>query len=138
MITRCGIYTRTAIQDQDISAALKNAERFIEAQENAWVATHYHDNGYSGANMVRPALLRLIRDIEAGKIQAVLVDDICVLTRNHADMIDLAKLMALHNVRLITLKHGGDFENPVGRLLLQILISFAEYERQLEEKGKAA
>ncbi len=135
MIKKCGLYTRTAIKDQDISAALKAAETFLEAQPDTWIAKHYHDNGYSGSNLVRPSIIRLMDDIREGKIDAVIVTGIDQISRNAADFCEFAAILNEHNVQLITLKHGLSEASPAGNLLLMMLAAFAQYQEELEQEA---
>ena len=132
MIKKCRIYTRTAIADQDISAELKNAEDFLAAQPNTWISTHYHDNGYSGLNLVRPSIIRLMNDIREGKIDAVVVTGIDRISRNVADFCEFAAFLNEYNVQLVTIRHGIIEETPVGNLLLTLLAAFAQYQDSLE------
>ncbi len=134
MIKQCAIYTRTAIKDQDVGADLRAAENFIEAQPDAWVFRHYHDNGYSGRNMVRPAILRLMRDIRAGRIDAVIVMGVDRISCDAADFCEFAALMNEHNVRLVTLRHGVVGASSTGNLLLTLLAAFAQYQDSLERE----
>ena len=135
MIKKCAIYTRTAIKDQDISADLKAAETYIETLPDTWIAKHYHDNGYSGLNLVRPSILRLLDDIRAGKIDAVVVTGIDRISRNVADFCEFAAIMNEHNVQLITLHHGLIEASPAGTLLLGLLAAFAQYQDSLDREA---
>lgn len=135
MIKKCGIYTRTALADQDVTAELKNAEDFLAAQSDTWIAKHYHDNGYSGLNLVRPSILRLLDDIRAGKIDAIVVTGIDRISRNVADFCEFAAILNEHNVQLVTLRHGFIEASPAGNLLLMMLAAFAQYQDSLEREA---
>ncbi len=132
MIKKCAIYTRTAIQDQDVSADLKAAEDFILAQQDTWIPKHYHDNGYMGSNLVRPAIMRLLNDIREGNIDAVIVRGVDQISRSAADFCEFAAIMNEHNVQLVTLRHGFIEASPAGTLLLGLLSAFAQYQDSLD------
>ncbi len=135
MIRKCAIYTRTALADEDISAELKAAEDYLETQPDTWIAKHYHDNGYSGSNLVRPSIIRLMNDIREGKIEAVVVRGIDRISRNAADFCEFAAFMNEHNVQLISLRHGSIEASPAGNFLLMMLAAFAQYQEELENEA---
>ena len=135
MIKKCAIYTRSAIQDVDISEELKCAEAYLEGQPDTWIPKHYHDNGYSGLNLVRPSIIRLMNDIRDGKIDAVVVTGVDRISRNAADFCEFAAIMNEYNVQLITLRHGTIEASPAGNLLLMMLAAFAQYQDSLEREA---
>jgi site-specific DNA recombinase len=91
----------------------------------------YDDGGFTGGNMERPALKRLLANVEAGRIDAVIVYKVDRLSRS---LLDFARLMALfekHGVSLISVTQTFNSATSMGRLTLNILLSFAEFERQI-------
>lgn len=137
---RCAIYTRKSTDEgldsgfSSLDAQRDAGEAFIKSQAGeGWVCleTRYDDGGYTGGNTDRPALRRLIRDIEAGEIDAICVYKVDRLSRS---LIDFAKLMDLFerkNVSFISVTQQFNTANSLGRLTLNMLLSFAQFEREL-------
>jgi site-specific DNA recombinase len=137
---RCAIYTRKSSEEglaqefNSLDAQRESAEAYIISQRHAgWtaVAEHYDDGGYTGANLDRPALERLLADIEAGSIDCVMVYKVDRLSRS---LLDFARLMGIfekHGVNLVSVTQQFNTTASLGRLTLNILLSFAQFEREL-------
>src|SRR5262249_32600730 len=137
---RCAIYTRKSTEEglqqefNSLDAQREAGEAYIASQQGeGWVCLpdKYDDGGYSGGNMERPAVQRLMADIEAGKIDAVIVYKVDRLSRS---LLDFAKLMGKfdqHKVAFVSVTQQFNTTNSMGRLMLNVLLSFAQFEREL-------
>jgi len=137
---RCAIYTRKSTDEglsqefNSLDAQREAGEAYIASQRHeGWVALpdRYDDGGFTGGNMERPGLKRLLADIEAGRIDAVIVYKVDRLSRS---LLDFARLMALfekHGASFISVTQTFNSATSMGRLTLNILLSFAEFERQI-------
>jgi site-specific DNA recombinase len=137
---RCAIYTRKSTEeglDQDfnsLAAQREAAEAYIHSQAHAgWTALpdRYDDGGYSGSNLDRPALQRLLADIQAGHIDCVLTHRVDRLSRS---LLDFARLMGTfeqHQVAFVSVTQHFHSGTSMGRLVLNVLLSFAQFEREL-------
>src|SRR6202140_2017031 len=137
---RCAIYTRKSTEEglqqefNSLDAQRESAEAYILSQRHAgWtvLAERYDDGGYTGANLERPALERLLADIEAGKIDCVLVYKVDRLSRS---LLDFARLMGAFEKRgisLVSVTQQFNTTASLGRLTLNILLSFAQFEREI-------
>ena len=137
---RCAIYTRKSTSEglesdfNTLDAQREAAEYFILAMAGeGWEALpqHYDDGGFTGANTDRPALKRLLADIEAGLVDCVVVYKVDRLSRS---LMDFAKLLALFDKKDITFvstTQNFNTTNSMGRLTLNILLSFAQFEREM-------
>lgn len=139
-VIRCAIYTRKSNDDgleQDFNS-LDNqrlsAENYIASQihEN-WrlISKHYDDGGFSGGNMNRPALQELFEDINAGLIDMVVVYKIDRLSRSLFDFAKIVELFDKHNVGFVSVTQSFNTSTSSGKLMLNMLLSFAQYEREL-------
>jgi len=137
---RCAIYTRKSTDEgleQDfnsLDAQREAAEAFIASQrQEGWVAlpTRYDDGGYSGGSMERPALQRLLRAVEDGKIDVVVVYKVDRLSRSLLDFSKLVELFDRHRVSFISVTQHFNTTDSMGRLTLNILLSFAQFEREI-------
>lgn len=136
----CAIYTRKSTNeglDQDFTT-LDNqreaAESYITSQKSeGWIILpdRYDDGGYTGANIDRPALQRLIADIKEGKINCVVVYKVDRLSRSLLDFVQLLELFEKHNVTFISVTQAFNTNSSMGRLTLNILLSFAQFEREI-------
>ncbi|MGH1397665.1 MAG: recombinase family protein [Alphaproteobacteria bacterium] len=136
----CAIYTRKSTDeglDQDFNtlhAQREACEAYITSQRaEGWqaLAEQYDDGGYSGGNMNRPALKKLIADIKAGKIQTVVVYKIDRLTRSLMDFSKLVEVFDEHNVTFVSVTQIFNTTTSMGRLTLNVLLSFAQFEREV-------
>ena len=137
---RCAIYTRKSTDeglDQDfnsLDAQREAAENFIKSQrEEGWLCLpeRYDDGGFSGGNMERPALKRLLTDIEAGKIDCIVVYKVDRLSRSLLDFTRLMETLDRHNVSFVSVTQQFNTTHSIGRLTLNILLSFAQFEREI-------
>lgn len=137
---RCAVYTRKSTEeglDQEynsIDAQRDAGHAYIASQRNeGWIAVSddYDDPAYSGGNMERPALQRLLADIEAGKIDVVIIYKIDRLTRSLADFSRMVEVFEQHRVSFVSVTQNFNTTNSMGRLMLNILLSFAQFEREV-------
>ena len=139
-LTRCAIYTRKSTEHNlDLAFTSLDAQReacvaYITSQAGeGWrlVSDHYDDGGLSGASLERPALQRLLADVRAGKIDIVLVYKVDRLTRSLADFAKLIELFEAHRVSFVSVTQSFNTRSSMGRLTLNVLLSFAQFEREL-------
>ncbi len=137
---RCAIYTRKSTEeglDQDfnsLDAQREACAAYITSQGSlGWklLPQHYDDGGISGGHMDRPALLDLLRDIKAGKIDTVVVYKIDRLTRSLADFSKMVEIFDRHEVSFVSVTQQFNTTTSMGRLTLNVLLSFAQFEREV-------
>jgi DNA invertase Pin-like site-specific DNA recombinase len=137
---RCAIYTRkstTAHLDSPFNTLETQREvcgAYIRSQlHRGWVElpARYDDGGFSGGSLERPALRRLIDDIEAGRIDMVVVYKIDRLSRSLSDFIRLIETLDRYDVSFVSVTQTFDTSDSMGRLVLNILLTFAQFEREL-------
>jgi DNA invertase Pin-like site-specific DNA recombinase len=137
---RCAIYTRKSCEEglqqefNSLDAQRLSAENYILSQEHeGWVLdpTFYDDGGFSGGTLERPALQRLFADIKDEKIDCIIVYKIDRLTRSLADFSEIIKILDEYNVSFVAVTQSFNTANSMGRLMLNVLLSFAQYEREL-------
>jgi len=137
---RCAIYTRKSTEEgltqefNTLEAQRESAEAYVQSQVHAgWTAltARYDDGGYTGANLERPALRRLLIDIESGRIDCVLVYKVDRLSRSLLDFARLMEVFERCQVSLVSITQPLNTTGSLGRLTLNILLSFAEFERQM-------
>nr|SPS04783.1 Resolvase, N-terminal domain protein [Candidatus Nitrotoga fabula] len=137
---RCAVYTRKSTDeglDQEynsLEAQRDSALAFIASQRHeGWIATDdgYNDGGFSGGNTNRPALKRLMADIEAGRIDVIVVYKIDRLSRSLSDFAKLVDLFDAHGVTFVSVTQQFNTTTSMGRLTLNILLSFAQFEREV-------
>ena len=137
---RCAIYTRKSCEDgleleyNSLDAQYDSAEAYIRSQaSNGWrvIPKRYDDGGFSGGNVNRPALKALMRDIENGEVDVVVVYKIDRLSRSLGDFTDLSKIFERHNVSFVSVTQQIDTSNAAGRMMLNTLMSFAQFEREM-------
>src|SRR5215510_4270092 len=139
-ILRCAIYTRKSSEhglEQDfnsLDAQRDAAEAYIKSQAHeGWklVRTHYNDGGLSGGTLQRPALQALLTDIRARKIDVVVVYKVDRLTRSLSDFAKLVELFEAHSVSFVSVTQQFNTTTSMGRLTLNVLLSFAQFEREV-------
>ena len=137
---RCAIYTRKSTEeglDQDfnsLDAQREAAEAYIRSQAHAgWTCLpeRYDDGGYTGSNLDRPALQRLLADIRTGQIDCVLTHRVDRLSRSLLDFAKLMELFEQHQVAFVSVTQHFHSGTSMGRLVLNVLLSFAQFEREL-------
>jgi site-specific DNA recombinase len=137
---RCAIYTRKSSEEgleqgfNSLAAQREACEAFIRSQRNeGWVLakTRYDDGGFSGGDVERPALQDLIADIRAGRVDIVIVYKVDRLTRSLADFARLVELFDTQAVSFVSVTQQFNTTNSMGRLTLNVLLSFAQFEREV-------
>ena len=138
--SRCAIYTRKSTDEgleqafNSLDAQREACSAFILSQKHeGWTVlpTPYDDGGYSGGTMERPALQRLLADIEAGRIDVVVVYKVDRLTRALSDFAKLVEVFDRCGVSFVSITQQFNTTTSMGRLTLNILLSFAQFEREL-------
>ena len=136
---RCAVYTRKSTDeglDQEfnsIDAQREASQAYIASQRaEGWipVADDYDDPAYSGGTMERPALKRLLVDIEKGRVDVVVVYKIDRLTRSLADFSKMVEVFERHGVSFVSVTQQFNTTTSMGRLMLYVLLSFAQCERE--------
>lgn len=137
---RCAIYTRKST-DEGLEKEFNTLEAQREAGENyirsmkhqGWVILpeHYDDGGFSGGSLKRPALKQLLSDVEAGKVDMIVVYKIDRLTRSLLDFAQLVKIFEKHCCSFVSVTQHFNTCDSMGKLTLNILLSFAQFEREL-------
>ncbi len=137
---RCAIYTRKSSEEgleQDfnsLDAQREACEAYIRSQKSeGWklVETGYDDGGYSGGTMERPALKRLLADIEQGRVQTVVVYKVDRLTRSLSDFAKIVDVLDSQQVSFVSVTQQFNTTTSMGRLTLNMLLSFAQFEREV-------
>ena len=137
---RCAVYTRKSTEEglnqefNSLEAQREGAEAYIASQRQlGWilVSERYDDGGYSGGNLERPALQKLLRDIEQRKIDAVTVYKVDRLSRSLLDFARLMEIFERHQVSLVSVTQPLNTTTSLGRLTLNILLSYAQFEREM-------
>ena len=137
---RCAIYTRVSTDqglEQDfnsLDAQYDASQAYIRSQAHAgWtlLRAKYDDGGFSGGNTDRPALQRLLEDVRAGKVDVIVVYKVDRLTRSLADFAKLVELFDQHNVSFVSVTQQFNTTTSMGRLTLNVLLSFAQFEREV-------
>ena len=137
---RCAIYTRKSFQPplgQDVTSLESQraicASYIVSQQHRGWIElnTLYDDSGRTGADTHRPALQQLLADVEAGLIDVVLVYKLDRLTRTLLDFVRLSDFLGRHDVALVSITQNFDTSDSLGRLVLNVLLTFAQFEREI-------
>ena len=137
---RCAIYTRKSTDeglDQEfnsLDAQRESGEAYIASQKNeGWTCLpdRYDDGGYTGGNTDRPALQRLMADIEAGRVDCIVVYKVDRLSRSLMDFARMMTTFEKHSVSFVSVTQQFNTTHSMGRLTLNILLSFAQFEREI-------
>jgi DNA invertase Pin-like site-specific DNA recombinase len=137
---RCAIYTRKSSEEgldqsfNSLDAQRDACEAYVASQKGeGWTALRslYDDGGWSGGSMERPGLKRLLDDIAAGKVDIVVVYKVDRLTRSLADFARMVDLFDKHNVSFVSVTQAFNTTSSMGRLTLNVLLSFAQFEREV-------
>lgn len=137
---RCAIYTRKSSDEgldqsfNSLDAQREACEAYIKSQaREGWrlIATRYDDGGLSGGTMERPALRRLLADIDAGRIDTILVYKIDRLTRSLADFARIVERLERAKASFVSVTQAFNTTSSMGRLTLNVLLSFAQFEREV-------
>lgn len=139
-LKRCAIYTRKStngLLDRDINSLTTQREicsAYVKSQQyRGWVEMPqpYDDGGHSGSGLERPALAQLMQDIEAGEVDAIVVYKIDRLTRSLLDFVRLIEIFDRQGIALVSISQAFDTSDSMGRLILNILLTFSQFEREL-------
>ena len=139
-LIRCAIYTRKSTSaglDEPVNSLETQREvcrAYLKTQQHRnWIEVHqvYDDGGYSGGSLKRPALQRLLDDIEAGRIDQVVIYKIDRLSRSLTDFVRLMDVFDRFEVSFVSVTQTFDTSDSMGRLVLNILLTFAQFEREL-------
>ena len=137
---RCALYTRKSSEDgleqgfNSLDAQREACAAYVRSQAGeGWraIPTSYDDGGFSGGSMDRPALQRLLADIAAGKVDIVVVYKIDRLTRSLMDFARIVELFDRHRVSFVSVTQAFNTTTSMGRLTLNVLLSFAQFEREV-------
>jgi DNA invertase Pin-like site-specific DNA recombinase len=137
---RCAVYTRKSSEEgleqefNSLAAQREACEAYIRSQQHeGWglAKTRYDDGGFSGGNMERPALQQLLDDIRAGRIDIVVVYKVDRLTRSLADFARLVEIFDQEGVSFVSVTQQFNTTSSMGRLTLNVLLSFAQFEREV-------
>ncbi len=139
-ILRCAIYTRKSSEEgleqsfNSLDAQRESSEAFIHSQrQEGWrlLPEKYDDGGFSGGTMERPALKRLLKDVEAGKVNVIVVYKVDRLSRSLADFAKIVEALDAKGVSFVSVTQQFNTTTSMGRLTLNILLSFAQFEREV-------
>jgi DNA invertase Pin-like site-specific DNA recombinase len=137
---RCAIYTRKSSEEgleqefNSLDAQREACEAFILSQKHdGWIAlpVFYDDGGLSGGNMDRPALKRLLDDVTSGRIDIIVVYKVDRLTRSLSDFARIVDTLDKHQVSFVSVTQAFNTTSSMGRLTLNVLLSFAQFEREI-------
>jgi site-specific DNA recombinase len=137
---RCAIYTRKSTEEglqqefNSLDAQRESAEAYIRSQAGeGWIVLpeRYDDGGYTGGNMERPALQRLLAEVAAGKIDALVVYKVDRLSRSLLDFARILEALDAHHVSFVSVTQQINSATSMGRLMLNVLLSFAQFEREI-------
>lgn len=137
---RCAIYTRKSTEEgleqefNSLEAQREAGEAFIASQKSegcVCLSERYDDGGYTGGNMERPAFKRLMADVEAGRIDAVVVYKVDRLSRSLLDFTKIMEALDKRGVSFVSVTQQFNTTSSMGRLTLNILLSFAQFEREI-------
>ena len=137
---RCAVYTRKSTEEglqqafNSLDAQREAAEAYIKSQAHAgWVCLpdRFDDGGFTGGNMDRPALQRLLADVDAGKVDAVVVYKVDRLSRSLLDFARIIGLFETRGVAFVSVTQQFNTSTSMGRLVLNVLLSFAQFEREI-------
>jgi site-specific DNA recombinase len=139
-LVRCAIYTRKSSEEgleqefNSLDAQREAGEAFVRSQAGegwALVGERYDDGGYTGGNTERPGLQRLLAEIEAGKIDCVVVYKVDRLSRSLLDFAQLMRTFEQCKVSFVSVTQQFNTATSMGRLVLNVLLSFAQFEREI-------
>jgi len=137
---RCAIYTRKSTEEgleqefNTLDAQREAGEAYIASQRGeGWVCLpdRYDDGGFTGGNMERPALRRLLADIEAGGVDCIVVYKVDRLSRSLIDFSRIMDVLERHCVSFVSVTQQFNTSTSMGRLMLNVLLSFAQFEREI-------
>jgi site-specific DNA recombinase len=139
-VIRCAIYTRKSSEEgleqsfNSLDAQREACQAFVASQrQEGWRAlpVRYDDGGFSGGNLSRPALQRLLADVEAKKVDTIIVYKVDRLTRSLADFAKIVEALDARGVSFVSVTQQFNTTSSMGRLTLNVLLSFAQFEREV-------
>src|SRR5947208_6563973 len=139
-LVRCAIYTRKSTEEgleqefNSLDAQREASQAYIASQKNeGWTCleARYDDGGFTGGNMDRPALKRLLADIEAGQVDAIVVYKLDRFSRSLLDFAKMMETLDKHQVAFVSITQQFSTGTSMGRLVLNVLLSFAQFEREI-------
>ena len=139
-LARCAIYTRKSTEHNlelafnSLDAQREACEAYVKSQAHeGWrlIPDRYDDGAFSGASLDRPAVQKLLADVRERRIDIVLVYKVDRLTRSLADFAKLIELFDAHEVSFVSVTQSFNTSSSMGRLTLNVLLSFAQFEREL-------
>jgi DNA invertase Pin-like site-specific DNA recombinase len=139
-LLRCAIYTRKStdhnldLEFNSLDAQREACEAYIKSQAHeGWrlIPGHYDDGAFSGASLDRPALQLLLSEVQAGRVDVIVVYKVDRLTRSLADFAKLVELFDQHSVSFVSVTQSFNTTSSMGRLTLNVLLSFAQFEREV-------
>jgi site-specific DNA recombinase len=139
-VLRCAIYTRKSSEEgleqsfNSLDAQREAGEAFVLSQRHeGWrtLPARYDDGGYSGGTMERPGLKQLLEDVEANKVNVVVVYKVDRLTRSLSDFAKIVEALDAKGVSFVSVTQQFNTTTSMGRLTLNILLSFAQFEREV-------
>jgi len=139
-VIRCAIYTRKSTEEglqqefNSLDAQRESGEAYVASQRSeGWecLPDRYDDGGFTGGNMERPALQQLMADIQAGKIDCVVVYKVDRMTRSLLDFAKIVETFDRHHVSFVAVTQLINTATSMGRLMLNVLLSFAQFEREI-------
>ena len=137
---RCAIYTRKSTEDgleqeyNSLDAQRDAGEAYIASQKSeGWICLpdRYDDGGFTGGNMERPAVKRLLADIEDGKVDCIVVYKVDRLSRSLIDFSKIMDVLERRSVSFVSVTQQFNTSTSMGRLMLNVLLSFAQFEREM-------
>src|SRR5882724_566086 len=139
-LVRCAIYTRKSTEEgleqefNSLDAQREAGEAYVASQKSeGWTCleARYDDGGFTGGNMDRPALKRLLADIDAGLIEAVIVYKVDRLSRSLLDFARMMECFDKRQISFVSVTQQFNTASSMGRLVLNVLLSFAQFEREI-------
>ncbi|MDB5308819.1 MAG: Resolvase domain protein [Gemmataceae bacterium] len=139
-VVRCAVYTRKSTEEgldqafNSLDAQREAGEAYVRSQAGeGWVLlpTRYDDGGFTGGNTDRPALRRLMADIAAGKVDCVVVYKVDRLSRSLLDFAGMMQTFEAHTISFVSVTQQFNTGTSMGRLVLNVLLSFAQFEREI-------
>lgn len=139
-VLRCAIYTRKSTEEgldrafNSLEAQRESCAAYVASQKDeGWILvdSHYDDGGYSGGSMERPALKTLLADVERGKVDVVVVYKVDRLTRSLTDFAKIVHVLDVASASFVSITQAFNTTSSMGRLTLNVLLSFAQFEREV-------
>src|SRR5580704_10372434 len=139
-VIRCAIYTRKSSEEgleqsfNSLDAQREACAAFVTSQQReGWrlLPVRYDDGGFSGGNLLRPALKRLLADVDANKVDTIVVYKVDRLTRSLADFAKIVEALDARGVSFVSVTQQFNTTSSMGRLTLNVLLSFAQFEREV-------